>query len=355
MGVSSSRGMSVKKINQAAGYAHSKGAYDYPGLGWSALVRTPALIAYAVWDSLILEMLIVMAVAAVIIMIMGYLFGSSLSKPISSMSGFMNKLADGDYGADVPSKDRGDEIGEMAQSVQVFKDSGIERRRMAAEQKAAEKQAAEDKRRQDKEEKERARQAVEADKEREQQAVEEKKSLMNNMAKDLEDNVGEVVSFMTSAVSPLKSSSEAMSETAQNTSMKASTVASAAEQASTNVQTVAAAAEEMSSSVKEISRQVEQSTVIAASAVEEATRANERVESLTAAAKKIGEVVALITAIAEQTNLLALNATIEAARAGDAGKGFAVVASEVKNLANQTAKATEDIGGQIGNIQEATQ
>ena len=141
---------------------------------------------------------------------------------------------------------------------------------------------------------------------------------------------------------------------AEQTNAQSTAVAVAAGQASTNVQAVASAAEELSGSIAEIGRQVAQSSEIASRAVKDAESTNDKIQGLAEAARKIGEVVELITDIADQTNLLALNATIEAARAGDAGKGFAVVASEVKNLASQTAKATEEIGGQIGGIQTAT-
>ncbi len=174
------------------------------------------------------------------------------------------------------------------------------------------------------------------------------------LADNFENNVLSVVEAVKSASTEMRSSSEAMAATAEQTRNQSTTVAAASEEATTNVQTVAAASEQMSQSVQEISGQVQQSLTIANRAVEETTRTNATVEGLAGAAQKIGEVVELISDIASQTNLLALNATIEAARAGDAGKGFAVVASEVKSLANQTAKATEEISAQITGMQEAT-
>jgi methyl-accepting chemotaxis protein len=171
---------------------------------------------------------------------------------------------------------------------------------------------------------------------------------------ELAGKVAEVVKSVAAASNELKSTAESMSATAEETSRQATTVAAASEQATTNVQTVASAAEELSSSIAEISRQVAESASIAGQAVDEAGRTNATVQSLAEAAQKIGQVVELINDIASQTNLLALNATIEAARAGEAGKGFAVVASEVKNLANQTAKATEEIAAQINEMQTTT-
>ncbi len=270
-------------------------------------------------------MVISMIVVTLIVVTLALLIGRGVTGPIHKMTSAMTRLAEGDLEADVPAQDRQNEIGEMAAAVQIFKDNASRVKQMEAEQKAQEKRA-----------------------------EEEKSRTMNKMADDFQASVGGVVQTVSSASTQLQSSAQSMTAISEDTSLKATAVASASEEASTNVQTVASAAEELSSSITEISRQVSQSTAIAGSAVHAASKADEMVQGLAMSAQKIGEVVELITDIADQTNLLALNATIEAARAGEAGKGFAVVASEVKNLANQTARATEEIGSQISGIQSAT-
>ena len=249
----------------------------------------------------------------------------SITGPIASMTTAMTRLAGGDLTTVVPALDNQDEIGEMAHAVEVFKKNAQEVEVMRAEQVALERRAAE-----------------------------EKKRSMNSLADSFESSVKYVVSAVSSAAQQLQTTAQTLSANADQTNRQCTVVAAAAEQASANVQTVASATEELTSSINEISRQVSESTRIGSTAVEEADRANATVNGLADAAQKIGEVVQLINNIASQTNLLALNATIEAARAGEAGKGFAVVASEVKNLANQTAKATDDIQAQVGQMQSVT-
>lgn len=272
------------------------------------------------------ETLIEAVIIALIVTAIGVFFARSITRPIANMTTVMGVLANGDLRADVPSTDRSDEIGDMAAAVEVFKANGIRNEEMVAEAEALKKQT-----------------------------EKEKREAMLKMADEFDASVGGVVNSVSSASTEMQSSAQALSATAEQTTQQSQTVAAASEEASTNVQTVASASEELSSSISEISRQVAQSTQIASAAVAEVDGANEKVQGLAIAAQKIGEVVALITDIADQTNLLALNATIEAARAGEAGKGFAVVASEVKNLANATAKATEEISSQIGDIQGATE
>ncbi len=250
---------------------------------------------------------------------------AGITRPLGRITAAMSDVAGGNLDVKVPSLGQKDEVGRLAAALEKFKEAGLENRRLQAEQKETEKRA----------------------------EVEKKKAL-NQMADSFEASVKGVVQGVSTAAGQMQTSAQQMSATAEETQRQATAVAAASEQASTNVQTVASAAEELSSSIAEISRQVAESTKIAGKAVEDAGHTNDKVQALAEAAQKIGEVVKLINDIAGQTNLLALNATIEAARAGEAGKGFAVVASEVKNLATQTAKATEDIGAQIAAIQGAT-
>ncbi|MCZ8311592.1 MAG: methyl-accepting chemotaxis protein [Magnetospirillum sp.] len=270
-------------------------------------------------------MLTLSAIALVLGLLAAFGIAKGITGPVGAMTAAMGRLAGGDLATEVPSKDNKDEIGAMAKAVQVFKDNAIRVKALEDEQAALE-----------------------------AKALAEKKAAMAALADRFEAEVGSVVAGVSSAAQQLQVSAGAMSATAEETSRQATAVAAASEQASTNVQTVASAAEELSSSITEISRQVSESSRITGQAVEDVARTSETVEKLAVAAQKIGDVVKLISSIASQTNLLALNATIEAARAGDAGKGFAVVASEVKNLASQTAKATDEIGGQIAEIQTAT-
>ncbi|MCH7937673.1 MAG: HAMP domain-containing protein [Proteobacteria bacterium] len=283
-------------------------------------------------------------------LVLGFLISRGLSKPLGEITVSMRKLADGERMITVEHTERKDEIGELANTLEVFKENAIEADRLRAEAE----EATQRQRQREEEEQERQRKDSEAEEARKRQAEEEKRQTMIKMADDFETSVGQVVHSVTSSATEMKASAKAMSSTAEDTDSQSTAVAAAAEQASANVQTVSTAAEELSASINEISRQVAESSKLTSDAVNKAQRTDKQVQGLATAAEKIGEVVGLISDIAEQTNLLALNATIEAARAGDAGKGFAVVASEVKSLASQTAKATDEISAQIGNIQAAT-
>jgi methyl-accepting chemotaxis protein len=310
-------------------------------------ILSQATHASVVTGSIILAGVLVVALAAG--GFLAWFIGGGIVHPIRGMTASMGELADGNHETEIPSQDRKDEIGKMAAAVQVFKDNMIENLRLQEEQKKADAELAKAQEEEAKREQERAE--AEAEQAR---IAKQRAETLDRLTTDFERVVNEALSVFSSASNQLESSAQELSATAEETSTQSTVVASASEEASTNVQTVATATEELSASVQEIGRQVSESARIAREAVEESDRANDKVRGLEAAAQKIGEVVELINDIASQTNLLALNATIEAARAGEAGKGFAVVATEVKSLADQTAKATDEIGGQITEIQSAT-
>ncbi len=281
--------------------------------------------AEATYSSVLMMLAVIVGIAIVVGSGVSFYVIRDVSAGIASIVKPMQALGQGELEAEVPHQGEKTEIGVMADALQIFKEALIAKR--AADQAAA----------------------------KDAEAKIERGRRVDGITRDFERMIGDIVNNVSSASSQLESSAGTLSTTAARSQELSTTVAAASEEASTNVQSVASATEELSSSVNEISRQVQESARMASNAVGQARSTTDRVGELSKAATRIGDVVELINTIAGQTNLLALNATIEAARAGEAGRGFAVVASEVKALAEQTAKATGEIGQQINGIQAATQ
>jgi methyl-accepting chemotaxis protein len=287
-------------------------------------------IAMAELDGVLWQAIDAMAVAAGIAALLALIATAVLvrriTKPLKAVADSLTVLAEGRIDVEVRYADRHDEIGVIARTIDVFKTNRIERRQLEAERINAEKSA-----------------------------NERRKAELNQFVEDFRATIGGIIEQVMSSSGHFEEDAERLSVTAHSTAEMSGRSADTSRQASEHVRRAAAASNELSQSIVEISRRVQDSNSVAAEAVKQATATDQRMAELTAAGDRIGDVVKLITSIAEQTNLLALNATIEAARAGDAGRGFAVVAQEVKELAGQTAKATDEISSHIVNMQRATE